>query len=79
MWFETYLNLEPDAQVIRVYEPCHIPGLLQTADYARAVIRHGNPDDPAGAHRPACRPAPASPACPRRATVRSAPGLGGAR
>lgn len=46
VWFETYLNFEPDAQVIRVYEPCHVPGLLQTADYARAVIRHGNPDEP---------------------------------
>lgn len=46
-WFETYLSLEQDAQVIRVYEPCHIPGLLQTADYARAVICHGYPDAPA--------------------------------
>jgi transcriptional regulator with XRE-family HTH domain len=43
-WFEHYLSLEQDAQSIRAYEPCYIPGLLQTADYARAIIRHGHPD-----------------------------------
>jgi len=43
-WFEQYLSLERDAQVIRAYEPCHIPGLLQTADYARAVIENGRGD-----------------------------------
>jgi transcriptional regulator with XRE-family HTH domain len=42
-WFETYLSVEQDARIIRAYEPCHVPGLLQTADYARAVIRHGHP------------------------------------
>jgi transcriptional regulator with XRE-family HTH domain len=42
-WFEHYLGLEQDARIIRCYEPCHIPGLLQTADYARAVIQYGNP------------------------------------
>jgi len=42
-WFESYLSLEQDASVIRCYEPCYLPGLLQTADYARAVIRHGHP------------------------------------
>jgi transcriptional regulator with XRE-family HTH domain len=42
-WFESYLSLEQDAQVIRCYEPCHLPGLLQTPDYARAVIRQGHP------------------------------------
>src|ERR1700731_1755391 len=36
-WLESYLSLEQDARVIRAYESCHIPGLLQTADYARAV------------------------------------------
>lgn len=38
-WFEPYLSLEQDACVVRAYEPCAIPDLLQTADYARAVIR----------------------------------------
>jgi hypothetical protein len=38
-WFETYLGLEQSATVIRTYQAQFIPGLLQTADYARAVIR----------------------------------------
>lgn len=43
-WFETYLGLEQDAEVIRGYEVQFVPGLLQTADYARAVIglAHGS-------------------------------------
>ena len=45
-WLEPYLSLEQDASVIRAYESCHVPGLLQTADYARAVIRHGHPGAP---------------------------------
>jgi transcriptional regulator with XRE-family HTH domain len=47
-WFQTYLGLEQAASVIRGYEPQFVPGLLQTADYARAVIGlvHGQePDD----------------------------------
>jgi transcriptional regulator with XRE-family HTH domain len=38
-WFETYLGLEQDASIIRGYEVQFVPGLLQTPDYARAVIR----------------------------------------
>ncbi len=38
-WFQTYLGLERAASVIRVYEPQFVPGLLQTEDYARAVLR----------------------------------------
>ncbi len=45
-WFEQYLSLERDAQIIRTYEPCFVPGLLQTEDYARAVIRNGHRDAP---------------------------------
>ena len=42
-WFETYIGLEQSASVLRSYESRFVPGLLQTADYARAVIRlsHG--------------------------------------
>ncbi|MGP3968785.1 helix-turn-helix domain-containing protein [Streptomyces sp. 6N223] len=40
-WFETYLGVEQAARVIRGYEVQFVPGLLQTADYARAVIRLG--------------------------------------
>ena len=41
-WFQTYLGLEEAASLIRIYEVQFIPGLLQTQDYARAVITHGN-------------------------------------
>ncbi|HUY49889.1 MAG TPA: Scr1 family TA system antitoxin-like transcriptional regulator [Streptosporangiaceae bacterium] len=41
-WFEPYLGLEQGASVIRSYETHCIPGLLQTEDYARAVIRLGH-------------------------------------
>lgn len=37
-WFEPYLGLERDAALIRTYEIQYVPGLLQTEDYARAVI-----------------------------------------
>lgn len=37
-WFHSYMDLEAAAQVIRTYELQFIPGLLQTREYARAVI-----------------------------------------
>lgn len=40
-WFRPYLDLEADATVIRVYDLRVVPGLLQTRDYARAVMRAG--------------------------------------
>jgi hypothetical protein len=41
-WFEPYLGLEEAAASrIQTYELQFVPGLLQTADYARAVITHG--------------------------------------
>jgi transcriptional regulator with XRE-family HTH domain len=43
-WFEPYLGLEEAASIIRNYEVQFVPGQLQTADYARAVIRLGYPD-----------------------------------
>lgn len=43
-WFEPYLGLEEAACVIRNYEVQFVPGQLQTADYARAVIRLGYPE-----------------------------------
>ena len=43
-WFEPYLGLEEAASVIRNYEVQFVPGLLQTAGYARAVILLGYPD-----------------------------------
>lgn len=40
-WFRPYVDLEEAAQVIRTYEVQFIPGLLQSEDYARAVISRG--------------------------------------
>jgi transcriptional regulator with XRE-family HTH domain len=42
-WFEVYVGLEEAASTIRTYEVQFVHGLLQTEDYARAVIRlrHG--------------------------------------
>jgi len=37
--FITYLGFEGAASTIRQYEPVFVPGLLQTEDYARMVIR----------------------------------------
>lgn len=45
-WLETYLSLEQSASVIRSYEVQFVPGLLQTEDYARAVIGLGRCDVP---------------------------------
>jgi transcriptional regulator with XRE-family HTH domain len=39
--FATYVGLESAASEIRVYEVNLIPGLLQTADYARTIIKAG--------------------------------------
>jgi transcriptional regulator with XRE-family HTH domain len=37
-WFRAYVDLEAAATLIRAYEGQLVPGLLQTADYARATI-----------------------------------------
>lgn len=37
-----YTAFEDEATSIQTYEPCYVPGLLQTEDYARALI-HANP------------------------------------
>jgi hypothetical protein len=42
-WFAAYLSLEPAASLIRTYETRFVPGLVQTAEYAHAVIRLSNP------------------------------------
>ncbi|MGW2786178.1 helix-turn-helix domain-containing protein [Streptomyces populi] len=45
-WFSAYVSLESEAGVIRLYEPHYVPGLLQTHDYAAALIRVGFPNEP---------------------------------
>jgi transcriptional regulator with XRE-family HTH domain len=42
-WFHRWPEAEEQAQTLRWYEPLVIPGLLQTDNYARAVLR-GQPD-----------------------------------
>ncbi|WP_283137202.1 helix-turn-helix domain-containing protein [Rhizohabitans arisaemae] len=41
-WFGVYVGLEEAASLIRTFEIQFIPGLLQTEDYARAVIMLGH-------------------------------------
>ena len=41
-WFQSYLGLEAAASLIRTYEVQFVPGLLQTQDYARAVVLLGH-------------------------------------
>ena len=43
-WFGTYVGLEEAATTIRAYEVQFVPGLLQTADYARGVVVSGLPE-----------------------------------
>ncbi|MDQ0936342.1 transcriptional regulator with XRE-family HTH domain [Streptomyces turgidiscabies] len=44
-WFSAYVSLESEATVIRLYEPHYVPGLLQTDDYAAALLRIGFPNE----------------------------------
>jgi hypothetical protein len=41
-WFQSYLGLEAAAALIRSYEVQFVPGLLQTKEYARAVVLLGH-------------------------------------
>lgn len=44
-WFDMYLGLEQAAQMIRCYEPRAVPELLQTAEYARALLTLAHPNE----------------------------------
>ncbi|GAA2262853.1 transcriptional regulator [Streptomyces ruber] len=49
-WFSMYVSLEGAASLVRSYDPHFVPGLLQTEDYARGVLKAGaigqtRPDD----------------------------------
>src|SRR6202161_1856319 len=37
-WFQEWADPEPEATALRWYEPLVVPGLLQTEDYARAIL-----------------------------------------
>jgi transcriptional regulator with XRE-family HTH domain len=40
-WFQSYIGLEDSAEAIRSFDTQFVPGLLQTEDYALAVIQLG--------------------------------------
>ncbi|MBO0918623.1 helix-turn-helix domain-containing protein [Streptomyces laculatispora] len=44
--YSVYIGLETDAESLRVYEPQVIPGLLQTRQYAEALINGALPEAP---------------------------------
>ncbi|MEU3894998.1 helix-turn-helix transcriptional regulator [Streptomyces sp. NPDC045251] len=48
-WFSMYVSLEGAARIVRSYEPHFVPGLLQTEDYARAVMEAGTIGNAGGA------------------------------
>ncbi|MEO3779995.1 helix-turn-helix transcriptional regulator [Micromonospora sp. B11E3] len=39
VWFRPWLEAERDARQLRLYEPLLVPGVFQTENYARAVLR----------------------------------------
>jgi transcriptional regulator with XRE-family HTH domain len=46
--YSSYIGFEAEASQLLIYEGLVVHGLLQTADYARTVIRDSNPTDPSG-------------------------------
>ncbi|WP_181718992.1 helix-turn-helix domain-containing protein [Nocardia gipuzkoensis] len=48
--FDVYVGLETAARRLAVYQPSLVHGLLQTPDYARALIRVGKPTESAAEH-----------------------------
>ncbi|MEW5356361.1 MULTISPECIES: helix-turn-helix transcriptional regulator [unclassified Streptomyces] len=47
-WFDRLVGLQEAAAAIRTFEIQYVPGLLQTRDYARAVVQRGLPTATAG-------------------------------
>jgi transcriptional regulator with XRE-family HTH domain len=44
-WFEDWLRAESEAHTLRIWQPLIIPGLFQTAEYARALFLAAGADD----------------------------------
>ncbi|HEX5494293.1 MAG TPA: DUF5753 domain-containing protein [Mycobacteriales bacterium] len=44
-WFEVYIDLEAEAETLSVYDHQFVNGLLQTEDYARALLTASRPED----------------------------------
>jgi transcriptional regulator with XRE-family HTH domain len=47
-WFRDWVEIECEATSLRWFEPLLVPGLLQTEDYARAVLAAAHPAAPDG-------------------------------
>ena len=45
-WFRDWVEIEREATALRWFEPLLIPGLLQTEEYARAVLAAAHPASP---------------------------------
>jgi transcriptional regulator with XRE-family HTH domain len=43
-WFEDWLEAERAATMLRIWQPLLVPGILQTAEYARALFLAGQTD-----------------------------------
>ncbi|WP_157431801.1 helix-turn-helix domain-containing protein [Actinomadura hibisca] len=44
-WFEKYMQLELEAKEIKAFQPLIVPGLLQTPEYASALLETGELED----------------------------------
>jgi transcriptional regulator with XRE-family HTH domain len=44
-WFEDWLKAESEAHTLRLWQPLIIPGLFQTAEYARALFLAAGADE----------------------------------
>jgi transcriptional regulator with XRE-family HTH domain len=54
-WFESWLDAEREALTLRLWSPLLVPGLLQTADYARALFVAAGADSDAADEMAAAR------------------------
>ncbi|GAB2801093.1 helix-turn-helix transcriptional regulator [Actinoallomurus bryophytorum] len=45
-WFKQFVDLEKKAKTIKTFQALAVPGLLQVADYALALIKAGGASDP---------------------------------
>lgn len=44
-WFRPYVELEQKATMVRMFHPLLMPGLVQTPEYATAILKEGRPDN----------------------------------
>ncbi|GLF99788.1 helix-turn-helix domain-containing protein [Streptomyces yaizuensis] len=44
-WFRRYVELEWTATTVRMFHPLLLPGLVQTREYATAILKEGRPEN----------------------------------